>query len=374
MTAHIIPLNAHEPPPRKIVTIPTQGTESIFEPLPPIPFLVEGLRIAPGAVTILAGYGFSGKTIAAQTLAICVASGTCFLGFKTRKGRVLHLDYEQGRRVTDERYQRIAKGMGLTEEDLCGNLDRAIFPNIYLDSPDAELILEDTISGYDLVIIDSFRASSPSMKENDSTARIPLDMLNRISDRTGATIVVIHHAKKPSADSPSAAKFSLRGSGAIFDALQTLFCFNAVKGQPTRVEHEKCRIYGTELDDFGIRVVDVPIGDDPRGGVRLEYLDAAALEVALQASPSAQLETAKTKIVEYLKNLEGRTFVGSQSQLAALLSMAKKTTNDAVNAMINDGRVAAVRGRYTLVREGAPPTGAAAIGVEEAVQKAWEMM
>lgn len=43
------------------------GTEGIAEPVPPIPWLCEGMRIAPGAVTLVAGYGDSAKSILVRT-------------------------------------------------------------------------------------------------------------------------------------------------------------------------------------------------------------------------------------------------------------------------------------------------------------------
>ena len=80
-------------------TLPTIGVDEIFAPLPPIPWLVQALRLAPGAPVVLAGYGFSGKTLLAQEIALCVASGKPVFGlFTCRMGRALHLDFEQGQR------------------------------------------------------------------------------------------------------------------------------------------------------------------------------------------------------------------------------------------------------------------------------------
>jgi hypothetical protein len=63
-------------------------------------------------VNLIAGYGFTGKTIAAQALALAIASGgRVWDMFAARSGRVLHLDYEQGQRLTNERYQRLARGV-----------------------------------------------------------------------------------------------------------------------------------------------------------------------------------------------------------------------------------------------------------------------
>jgi len=95
------------------------GVPEIFAPLPPVPWLVEGLDKSPGAVNLIAGYGFTGKTIAAQALALAIASGGCVWDmFTARSGRVLHLDYEQGQRLTNERYQRLARGSKLDPNEV----------------------------------------------------------------------------------------------------------------------------------------------------------------------------------------------------------------------------------------------------------------
>src|SRR5512138_12346 len=68
----------------------------LAEPLPPIPWLCEGLKLAPGPVTLVAGYGYSRKTMAMQSLALSVAAGKSVWGvYSARRGPVVHLDYEQ---------------------------------------------------------------------------------------------------------------------------------------------------------------------------------------------------------------------------------------------------------------------------------------
>jgi len=48
---------------------------ALFEALPPTNWLCEGLELAPGAPSLWAGYGYTGKTFAAHSLAVAVASG-----------------------------------------------------------------------------------------------------------------------------------------------------------------------------------------------------------------------------------------------------------------------------------------------------------
>ena len=55
--------------------ITTIGVSDIFAPLAPIEWCIEGLALAPGAAACLAGYGFAGKTLTAQEIAVSKASG-----------------------------------------------------------------------------------------------------------------------------------------------------------------------------------------------------------------------------------------------------------------------------------------------------------
>lgn len=205
-------------------TIATFGGTDIAQPLPPLPYLVEKLGIASGAPTCIAGYGFGGKTIACQAMALAlVANRPVWGAFFPRAGRVLHLDYEQGQRLTFERYQRLARADGIDLAEVDDRLRVAIAPAVYLDDAGAEDVFARTMDGFDLVIIDSLRAAAPSADENSSEVRKYIDRLGRATAKTGAVCIFIHHARKPKADDPDGAKFKIRGSSALFDACASVF-------------------------------------------------------------------------------------------------------------------------------------------------------
>jgi hypothetical protein len=251
-------------------------------PLPPVPWVVEALEIAPGAPTLVAGYGYSGKTIAMQSLAIAVASGGLVWGrFTCRQGRVVHVDHEQGRRLTIDRYQRLFRA---TNADLEPNaLNLVVMPSTYIDTPAAEDLYKRELDGHALALVDSFRAAAPSTEENDSNARKSLDMLSRVSDATGCAIAVIHHARKESPGfpgAPSSGKMMVRGSSAIFDACQSVISLSAQKGEPTRLDVDKARITGRFFPTRTLRLVDVGLDDNPRWGLRVECEDARLADAA----------------------------------------------------------------------------------------------
>lgn len=263
-TARVENLNLAPPAPR----LPRLGVADIFAPLPPVPWLVQSLDLCPGAPALVAGYGYTGKTAAVQCMAVEIAAGLPVWGsFSARQGRVLHVDYEQGRRLTLERYQRLAAAHLLTPDELADRLEVIVMPPAYLDDLAAERVFTRECEGADLLIIDSLRAACPTIEENSSEVRRVLDLLGRVSEKTGTTCVVIHHARKPSIDKSGGAKMAIRGSGAIFDACSSVLVLEADKGEPTRVSHEKARTSGITASDFELVIDDVELDGNPRGGL-----------------------------------------------------------------------------------------------------------
>lgn len=261
--------------------------EDLAKPLPPKPWLVKGLGIAPGPPTILGGAGFGGKTMAAQTMALAIATGAKLWGqFDVRQGEVLHLDWEQDE-LTVRRYQRMARSKRVNLADLRRMLGASLTPNASLDDEGSERALAYLCTGKALCIIDSFRGAFRRAQENDSTVYDHLAMLKRVSVKTGCVMLLIAHARKMSDDKDI--RSSLRGSGAMFDASATVYMLDAIKGKPTRVTNTKERNTGKLREDFGLRIVDdigprietsEPGDDDmdPEWGLHIEYLSAPELQ------------------------------------------------------------------------------------------------
>lgn len=262
------------------------SAEDLDTELPPTPWVCESIGLAPGPVTIVGGAGFGGKTISMQALLLAVATGKLAWGqFPVRQGAVKHLDWEQGRTLTQRRYQRLAKAMGVRLSDLQGVLTVSSLPAAHLDDPEAERELMVILEGVTLAIIDAFRGAFPKALENDSSARTYLDMLSRVSERTGCTIIVIAHSRKLNASDESTPRSSLRGSSALFDAAQGVLMLDGKKGKPTQVHHEKERIEGELKETFGLAIKDVP---DPcldggiKWGLAVEYVAPSDLAAAYE--------------------------------------------------------------------------------------------
>jgi hypothetical protein len=108
------------------------STAAIFAPLPSPTWIVPELFIGPGRPTLVAGYGFSAKTLAVQALALACAAGKPAWGyFRGGDGlRVRHIDYEQGRAAILRRYQRLARGLGVALDEVGDRLEVAVFPDL----------------------------------------------------------------------------------------------------------------------------------------------------------------------------------------------------------------------------------------------------
>lgn len=239
---------------------------AIMEALPDLPYLVAelGLVAGGGAPHLIAGYGYSGKSVAMQSMLLSMATGRAIWGaYRCRDPlRVIHVDFEQGERLTRERYQRLSRAMRLEAEHIEDRL-------LLVEMPDLALIPEHRdrwlaiLEGRSFLLIDSLRSACPGIDENSSDMRRPMDMLGGLGEATGCRALILHHARKPPSEGPSGGRYSIRGSSAIFDGSDAAFVFSGEKGEPVKVSQERARSHGHECEDFALVISDVEGGDDP---------------------------------------------------------------------------------------------------------------
>ena len=273
----------------------------IFAALPPVPWVCRGLAIGPGRPHTLVGFGYSGKTVAAQALALAVASGTDAWGrFACKQGIVRHLDHEVGRRGTLHRYQRLAFAHGITPDQIGDRLKILPLPRIRLSDPGAEDWYTETCTGTTLCIIDSLRAAiAGDIDENDSAVRSFLDILLRVSDTTGCSFVVLHHSGKGRQEGDQ--REAGRGSSAIYDASGTVLKLDPQKHDERSVTISKVQATkmaaeasGGALEPFWLRIEDVADdeGVNERAGLRCGFLqdwepDIGGTESAAPKAPKS---------------------------------------------------------------------------------------
>jgi AAA domain-containing protein len=302
------------------------GARELGEPLPVVRWLCQSLRIAPGAPTLFSGYGYSGKSVALQSLALSVASGAPLWGGRAcARGRVLHLDYEQGRRITADRYQRMAFALDVELASLEGWLECGILPTVPLT---ADLLCRAG-ENRTLVEIDSWRAAHPSVDENSSEVRKTLDAMGLASEKTGCTFATLSHARKPPKDGESG-KMVIRGSSGFYDGCQTVYVFDGtVVGAPT-VKLEKDRIGGIALEPFRLLI------EDTHGGRGLS-VRAEAPQVRQEPSLEDQMAAVAKYLIEHPEGVAGVEL------LAEKVGIADKRTRAIVDSLEAGGTVARLR-------------------------------
>jgi len=292
------------------------NSEAIFAPLQPVKWVCKELCIGPGRPTLFVGYGYSLKSYSLQSLAESVATGTKIWGeFRCTKGRVLHIDYEQGKQATRERYQRLAFGANLTSSEFEDMLELTCFPAWYLTSQSAETELERLCTGRALCIIDSFTAATPGVDQIDSRIRTYLDMLTRVSEHTGCSFIVIHHAGKAAEGKDK--REVARGNSAIFDACGTVLNMNGKKP----FEPVLCEIVKTSANATG-RIANTKFylapsdiasddGANDKAGIRIEYEpeDAVDQPQAPRRAFAKLRESVEKVLVSYPHGLSTREVI-----------------------------------------------------------------
>jgi hypothetical protein len=288
--------------------------------------VVPELGIGAGPPIGLFGQGYVGKTIMAMSLGMAVALGKGVWGkFPTKPGTWVHFDYEQGRRETKKRIQRLARGFGVDKEELRGQLRIAIYPSVNLTTADALKHYIEAMRGAGIATVDALKGITPGVEENSSAMRDHMRILSVASEQTGCAVLLIHHAglTKPG----RARKEMGRGSSAIYDECQSVFVVTGEKAGDKRITHEKDRELGELVAEFGLRFEDAPdVADadteetvdeggedvsledrDPRGGLRVIVVGAVAAQHM-------------DRIVRYLAG-HGGAFEGSRTDLVGETEM-----------------------------------------------------
>lgn len=253
------------------------STVEIFAPLLAVPWLIEQLQIGPGRPAMLAGNAAAGKTIMVQSLALSLAAGRpVWERFAVAGPRtVVHIDYEQGKSATCRRYQRLLAGMGIEQGELGNRLDLSTYPSLNLSHSPTRLydVFARVGERAQLVIIDSLRAATPDIDENDSRIRACIDVLSQVSSATATTFLIIHHASKPRDE--TSGRPGPRGSSAILDACGSAFTVTSALHDRKKIEQIKC-----PADGNGSPIRDLVL--------LFEDMDAGALRVVCEGPDSGQ--------------------------------------------------------------------------------------
>ena len=225
------------------------------KPLPPIQWAVEG--IAPiGTVGMIAAYGSSLKSWAASDLLDASATGRPWMGMfpVLRPGPAFLVDFESGDYEVRRRLRGIARANGSGTPEV----RFVTMPDHYLTKRSFFEKLQRLAIGFRTIVIDTLSAGSPGVDQNDSKFADSLNSLKKVAVRTGAVILVLHHNRKSAKEGESDEREGVRGSGAVFNALD--WCIS-LKRQGKAVQAKQIKARGAqEVEPFTIVVEDLPDG------------------------------------------------------------------------------------------------------------------
>ena len=203
-----------------------ENLADIWDDMPPLkPELIEGI-LRQGHKMLLVSSSKAGKTFALIELAVAIAEGRRWLGFRCKQGRVLYLNMELDEASFDDRVKKVYKALDLMSTNL-ENIDivhlRGQIEKL------AKLVpqINRTIKGkdYAAVILD------PTYKLGigDENAAEQVTMFCNAIDKianTGASVIYAHHhskgaqGAKASMDRASGSGVFARDADALLDMIE----------------------------------------------------------------------------------------------------------------------------------------------------------
>jgi hypothetical protein len=345
------PARARQPTPKPAPValvdqlLPIVYADELAKKLEPFRWLCRDLAMMRGRPLILSGYGDAGKTFAAQEMLLAVATGrTKAWGGLTvdLQGDAVHIDFEQQLELTRWRYQRLAFGMGIDLAELGPRLGVVSLPPLYLPDPRAEDLIAERCQGKAICLIDNLTAGTPGIDENSKAMAGPLYMLNRVSSRTGTTILVIHHEGK-TGEAPRAASQRIRGHSSIHGALGGGVSFSKQPDGCIQIEQAKQSLGEAapaffRFEDRG----ELDPNTGKREGIELTWLPP---EEAAQAAGAPMADTgALRRIKAAVLAVLGAQGAMSKRALRESLSGGSDLKARAIEQLAKEGKVRVVEG------------------------------
>jgi RecA-family ATPase len=171
-----------------------RNDEFAMQPQEPIDYLIGDL-ITNSSLNVFYGEAGSKKTYSVLTMAVAVANGIDWLGFKTKKSSVLIIDEESGEKRLARRLNETILGMNCKSS---GKLFFISLAGFKLDNKEDVKTIESEINkiGAKLVIFDALADIMDGDENSKKDVQPVMNNLRKIADNTDSSIVLIHHANK----------------------------------------------------------------------------------------------------------------------------------------------------------------------------------
>ncbi|TWU38984.1 hypothetical protein Q31b_40620 [Novipirellula aureliae] len=213
--------------------------------------VIDGLLRCGETMNVIAASKI-GKTWLVHGMARCVATGSDWLGYPTRRGRVLIVDAELHPSELVQRLQAVAPEYATVADfpiDVMSLRGRMVNINQL-----AERLRTDVAPGrYAVIVVDAlYRFLPKGCSENDNAAMMAIyNCLDGIAGRTGAAIVVVHHSSKGDQSGKSITDMG-SGAGSIARATDTHLAIRPHEEEGLAVLQAVCRSFSPP-DDISIR-------------------------------------------------------------------------------------------------------------------------
>jgi len=200
------------------------GIEALLQPPQRPKYLIDGMIRKPAVVAV---YGAPGdlKTMLALDLAVSVASGQTWLdplpnvgtggAYQVTQSPVLWLDMENGEERLRERFGALCRARGVDSAPLHAiSLPRPVFDASKAEEADL-LTAQIGQLGVGFCVVDNLGTVSGGRDENSSQMVDVMANLRWVAESTGATLFVIHHARKAGTQKGGREGDKLRGHTSI---------------------------------------------------------------------------------------------------------------------------------------------------------------
>ena len=198
----------------------------IWENMPPLkPELIDGI-LRQGHKMLLVSSSKAGKTFALIELAVAIAEGRRWLGFRCRQGRVLYLNMELDEASFDDRVKRVYDALQLEQKNL-NNIDIVHLRGQIEKLEKLVPQINRTIKGkeYAAVILDPTYKLGIGDENAAEQVTAFCNAIDRIAN-TGASVIYAHHhskgaqGAKASMDRASGSGVFARDADALLDMIE----------------------------------------------------------------------------------------------------------------------------------------------------------
>ena len=198
----------------------------IWDDMPPLkPELISGI-LRQGHKMLLVSSSKAGKTFALIELAIAIAEGRRWMGFRCKQGRVLYLNMELDEASFDDRMKRVYDALDIKNKNL-GNIDIVHLRGRIERLENLVLKINRTVKGqnYAAVILDPMYKLGIGDENAAEQVTAFCNAIDRIAN-TGASVIYAHHhskgaqGAKASMDRASGSGVFARDADALLDMIE----------------------------------------------------------------------------------------------------------------------------------------------------------